>query len=78
MAREKQESLEYGMNTLVNETYLVQAQDVKVTDEMLMVELVDGREISVPLAWFPRLMVGSTTERNNWRLIGRGQGIHMA
>ena len=64
------------MNTLVSETYLVQAQDVKVTDDTLMVELVDGRGISVPLAWFPRLVYGSVEERNNWRLIGRGQGIH--
>ena len=64
------------MNTLINEISLAQAQDVKITNETLIVDLVDGRGISVPVAWFPRLMYGSSSERNNWRLIGRGQGIH--
>ncbi|MFH1116934.1 MAG: DUF2442 domain-containing protein, partial [Pseudomonadota bacterium] len=35
-----------------------------------------GRTLSVPLAWYPRLMYGTVNERNNWRLIGKGQGIH--
>jgi len=52
------------------------AQDVKVTDDTLSVDLGDGRTISVPLAWFPRLVHGTPKERNNWRLIGRGEGIH--
>lgn len=64
------------MSSLISEVGLVQAQDVKVTDEMLTVDLVDGRVISVPLAWFPRLIHGTQSERNNWRMIGRGQGIH--
>lgn len=51
-------------------------QHVIVTDDSLTVDLLDGRTISVPLAWFPRLLHGTTAERNKWRLIGRGQGIH--
>lgn len=53
-----------------------QAQDVKVTDDTLSVDLGDGRTISVPLAWFPRLVHATPEERNNWRLIGKGEGIH--
>lgn len=52
------------------------AESVTVTDDTLSVELSDGRTISVPLAWFPRLLHATKEERNNWRLIGRGQGIH--
>ena len=52
------------------------AQDVKVTDDTLSVDLGDGRTISVPLVWFPRLVNGTPKERNNWRLIGRGEGVH--
>ena len=52
------------------------AQSVKITDDTLSVELSDGRTISVPLAWFPRLLHATREERNNWRLIGKGHGIH--
>lgn len=52
------------------------AVDVVVTDEALTVELSGGRTLSVPLAWFPRLVHGTDAERRNWRLAGRGQGIH--
>lgn len=52
------------------------ARNVTITDDTLSVELSDGRTISVPLAWFPRLLHATKEERNNWRLIGRGQGIH--
>jgi hypothetical protein len=52
------------------------AEDVLVTDDTLSVDLSDGRTILVPLAWFPRLLHATKEERNNWRLIGRGQGIH--
>ncbi len=52
------------------------AVDVSVTDDTLTVELSDGRTISVPLEWYPRLVHGTSEERNNWRIIGRGQGIH--
>jgi hypothetical protein len=47
-----------------------------VTDNTLSVDLSDGRTISVPLAWFPRLLHGSPKERSRWRLIGKGHGIH--
>jgi hypothetical protein len=53
-----------------------EATHVEVTDVALSVELVDGRTVSVPLLWFPRLAHGSPAERNHWRLIGRGEGIH--
>jgi hypothetical protein len=52
------------------------AQDVRVTGDALFVDLVDGRSLSVPLAWYPRLAHGTEAERANWRLIGRGDGIH--
>jgi hypothetical protein len=52
------------------------AQDVTVTSDTLNVDLSDGRTISVPLAWFPRLLVSTQEERDNWRLIGGGHGIH--
>ena len=52
------------------------ALDISVTRDTLTVELSDGRTISVPLEWFPRLVHATPEERNNWRLIGKGQGIH--
>ncbi|MGH2416576.1 MAG: DUF2442 domain-containing protein [Microcystaceae cyanobacterium] len=51
-------------------------QGVTITDDTLSADLSDGRTISVPLAWYPRLLHGSSEERNNWRLIGRGEGVH--
>ena len=51
-------------------------EKVTVTEDTLTVDLSDGRTISVPLAWYPRLLHGSKKERNNWRLIGKGYGIH--
>lgn len=44
--------------------------------QALTAELSDGRTISVPLAWYPRLLNATPKERSNWRLIGKGQGIH--
>ena len=58
------------MNTLATEVRTALAQNVLVTDDSLIVDLDDGRTISVPLAWFPRLLNGSEEERNNWRIIG--------
>ena len=52
------------------------AENVTVTEDTLSVDLSDGRTISVPVAWFPRLIHATSEERNNWRLIGKGQGIH--
>jgi hypothetical protein len=64
------------MTTLAIEFRMVSAQNVQVTDEALIVDLSDGRTVSVPLAWFPRLLHGTPEERNKWRLIGDGEGIH--
>lgn len=61
------------MGTLVAE---VRAESVAVTEDSLTVDLSDGRSISVPLAWFPRLQHGSPGERENWRWIGDREGIH--
>jgi hypothetical protein len=52
------------------------AEDVAVSDDTLRVDLSDGRSISAPLAWYPRLLRGTPAERKRWRLIGRGLGIH--
>lgn len=61
------------MSSLVLEA---KALDVQLTDDCLSVDLSDGRTISVPLAWYPRLMHGTDAERNNWRFIGDNEGIH--
>jgi len=60
----------------VIETRAATLQYVTVTEDSLIVDLIDGRTISVPLAWYPRLLHGRPEERNNWRLIGQGEGIH--
>ena len=52
------------------------AQQVVITDDALTVDLSDGRTISVPLAWNPRLLHGTLNERNNWRFIGGNEGMH--
>lgn len=54
------------------------AERVVVTDDELTVELGDGRSISAPLEWYPRLAHATRQERDNWRLIGGGQGVHWA
>ncbi len=54
----------------------VLAQHVHVTDDTLSLDLSDGRSLSVPLAWYPRLLHGQPEERAKWRLIGNGLGIH--
>jgi hypothetical protein len=52
------------------------ALDVRVDDTNLYVALEDGRGVSVPVAWFPRLAQATQEQRRNWRLIGGGVGIH--
>ncbi len=64
------------MNTLAVEIRIPEALNVSLADDTLSVDLSDGRSISVPIAWFPRLLHSTEQERNNWRLIGKGQGIH--
>ncbi len=66
------------MNTssTANKVIDVRAQGVAFTDDTVVVELVDGRTIGVPLAWYPRLAHGTPAERAHWRFIGDGEGIH--
>jgi hypothetical protein len=53
-----------------------QAMSVEFVDASLRIGLTDGREISAPIEWFPRLRDASPEQRGNWRLIGQGEGIH--
>ena len=53
-----------------------QIVEVRVDDDTLTADLADGRTISVPLAWFPRLLHATPEARANWRLAGGGFGIH--
>ncbi len=49
---------------------------VECDDDFLRVTLADGREVALPLVWFPRLLEATPEQRNTWRFIGQGQGIH--
>ena len=51
---------------------------VTVSDEKLIVDLADGRSLSIPLAWYPRLMHASPKERQNWQILGDGYAIEWA
>jgi|SRR5208282_446042 len=64
------------MSTSATEIREPRAQRVVVTEDSLVIDLLDGRTISAPLAWYPRLLHGAPEERNRWRLIGDGEGIH--
>lgn len=64
------------MRTFTVEIQIPDAESVTVTEDTLSVDLSDGRTLEVPLAWFPRLLHASQGERNHWRWIGKGQGIH--
>ncbi|MFM9099839.1 MAG: DUF2442 domain-containing protein [Cyanobium sp.] len=50
--------------------------DVPLTEDRLIVDLADGRTVSAPLAWFPRLLRATSQERNHWEIAGAGYGIH--
>lgn len=63
------------MSTLAVELH-PQAQNIICTDIVITVELVDGRTISAPLVWFPRLTRASKEQLDNWELLGDGEGIH--
>ena len=54
----------------------VRVADVEVTEDELSVRLMDGRTISVPLVWYPRLLNATQAQRENWRIAGGGYGIH--
>ncbi len=52
------------------------AASVRFGDARLVVALADGRELSVPLSWFPRLLAATPAQRERWQLMGGGTGIH--
>jgi len=64
------------MSTSPIEQWPPLAKTVTIGEDSLTVDLVDGRSIAVPLAWYPRLVHATDAERSHWRLIGRGEGIH--
>ena len=64
------------MSTSTVEMEVAFAENVSITTDTLSLELSDGRTISVPLAWYPRLLHASPEERKHWRLIAKGRGIH--
>lgn len=64
------------MNISAVEMEIPQAQSVRVTSDTLHVDLSDGRTISVPVGWYPRLANASAEERKDWRLIAQGRGVH--
>ncbi len=64
------------MSSLAIEIEVPVAENVLVTEDTLSVDLRDGRTISVPTAWYPRLLHATREERKVWRLIGGGHGIH--
>ena len=64
------------MNSLATNQIEIRATSVRVSDDALVVDLSDGRTVLAPLAWYPRLLHGTATERNDHQLIGEGLGIH--
>ncbi len=64
------------MNTSAVEAINVLATDIRFDADRMHVQLSDGREIIVPLEWFPSLRNATDEQRNRWRLIGKGVGIH--
>ena len=66
-----------GMTTLntISPTAVL-ATDVHFSEDAMCVSLSDGREVSVPMEWFPRLRNATSAQRRKWRLIGRGIGVH--
>ena len=63
------------MSTLTVEA-IARARAVRVTDDDLVVDLTDGRTITVPLVWFPRLLHATPAQRRRWEVLGEGAGIH--
>jgi hypothetical protein len=64
-----------GMSILtINKSH--NASDVSFSESKMILSIEDGREISIPLEWFPKLRNASSEELNNWRFIGNGEGIH--
>lgn len=65
-----------GTTSVVAVRALPKVMGVMVTDDMLSIDLTDGRTVEVPLIWFPRLAYGTEEERANFRIAGAGYGIH--
>src|SRR5947207_14254384 len=63
------------MRTSRAESPAPSAVRVRIVDEAVILDLSDGRTITAPLAWYPRLLHGTARERRHWRLIGAGEGI---
>ena len=63
------------MTTLILDSAALKATAVQTTEDTLVVELADGRSISAPLGWYPRLFHGTVTERGHFRFIAGGEGI---
>jgi hypothetical protein len=63
------------MSTLVTERDVF-AESVQFSDDSMTVHLDDGRALSIPLAWYPRLLHGTKSEREHFELIGEGEGVH--
>jgi len=64
------------MNTSVIRPLSVLATGIRFDADEMRVQLSDGREITVPLEWFPNLRRATEKQRNNWRLVGKGVGVH--
>ena len=64
------------MSSLPHRVDIPQAASVRITDDTLTVDLLDGRSVSVPLEWYPRLLHAQVAEREHWRFIGNGEGLH--
>ena len=64
------------MTISASELHVPEAVGLSVGEDAFSVELSDGRTLTVPLAWYPRLLHASSEERADWRLIGKGEGFH--
>jgi hypothetical protein len=64
------------MSSSTVESHVPTAANIRIEADAITLELSDGRVISAPIAWYPRLLNGTQDERNNWRLVGAGRGIH--
>jgi hypothetical protein len=64
------------MSSLATKQVEIRATSVRLSNDALIVDLSDGRTVSAPLAWYPRLLNGTPLERNDHQLIGEGLGIH--
>jgi hypothetical protein len=64
------------MNSFVEAAPDIRVRGVRTDDDCLTVDLMDGRSITVPLAWYPRLLSATPAQRRHWQVAGAGYGIH--